>query len=73
MKKARKVKSINGIQELDEVEILKTGERAFVVGADDDPAHDRYLLEIKGKNEMPDFYSQRDFKLINRSNSRRLK
>jgi hypothetical protein len=56
---------------LDEVEILKTGERAFVVWADDNPAHDSYLLEIKEKNEMPDFYSRKDFKLIKRSNSRR--
>ena len=66
MKRARKIKSINGIQELDEVEILKTRERAFVVWADDNPAHDSYLLEIKEKNEMPDFYSQKDFKLINK-------
>ncbi|WP_178323699.1 hypothetical protein [Acidaminococcus timonensis] len=60
------IKNIHGIQELDEVEILKTGERAIVVWADDDPAHDSYLLDIKGKNEMPDFYSRKDFKLIGR-------
>ncbi|WP_432643219.1 hypothetical protein [Acidaminococcus sp.] len=57
---------MHDIKELDEVQILKTGEYAFVVWADDDPTHDSYLLEIKGKNEMPNFYSRKDFKFISR-------
>ncbi|WP_276690146.1 MULTISPECIES: hypothetical protein [Acidaminococcus] len=51
----------------DEVEILSTGERAFVVDVDENPDHDSYMLEIKGKNEMPDFYKRKDFKFIKRN------
>ena len=54
------------IQLYDEVEILKTGERAFVVEMDTHPRHDSYMLEIKDKNELPLFYKRKDFKFIRR-------
>ncbi len=54
------------IQLYDEVEILKTGERAFVVEMDTHPGHDSYMLEIKDKNELPLFYKRKDFKFIRR-------
>lgn len=54
------------IQLYDEVEILKTGERAFVVEMDTRSGYGIYLLEIKDKNELPHFYDRKDFKFIRR-------
>mgnify|MGYP000091324372 CR=1 FL=1 len=64
----RKIKTINlsDIQELDEVEILATGERAIVVDVPVIPGQDSYMLEIIGKNEMPLFYTRKEFKFIKR-------
>ena len=50
----------------EEVEIKATGERAFIVWYDEDSDHDSFLLEIKGKNEMPLFYKRKDFQKIHR-------
>ncbi len=55
------------VQLYDEVVILKTGERAFIVDIDTTPGHDSFMLEIKGKNEMPDFYKRKDFKFLRRT------
>ena len=52
------------IQLYDEVETLKTGERAFVVEMDTRFGDSIYLLEIKDKNELPHFYERKDFKFI---------
>lgn len=57
---------MTNVQLYDEVEIKETGERAFVVWIDPVPGHDSYLLEIKGKNEMPDFYKRDDFTFVKR-------
>lgn len=57
---------MNDIQLYDEVELLETGERAFVVWFDNIPGHDSYLLEIKGKNALPHFYQRKEFKFIKR-------
>lgn len=57
------------IQELDEVEIIKTGERAIVVSVDKNDkemVHDSFILDIVDKNEMPNFYHQEEFRFIRR-------
>ena len=66
VKDMKDMKDMKDIQLYDEVEILNTGERAFVVDIDEAPGHDSYMLEIKGKNELPDFYKRKDFKFIKR-------
>ena len=48
----------------DRVKIKKTGEIAFIVWYDENPEHDSFLLEIDGKNEMPDFYKRADFEVL---------
>lgn len=49
----------------EEVIIKKTGEHAFIVWFDEEnPEKDSYLLEIKGKCEMPDFYERKDFEKL---------
>lgn len=48
----------------DEVIIKATGEHAFIVWYDDEEGHDSFLLEIKDKDEMPEFYKRKDFIVI---------
>lgn len=48
----------------DEVEIIATGEHAFIIWYDEIPEHDSIMLEIKGKNEFPKFYERKDFRVI---------
>lgn len=49
----------------DKVEIIKTKEIAFVVWFDEsNPNTDSFMLEIDGKNEMPDFYQRKDFRKV---------
>lgn len=60
---------MHDIQELDEVEIIKTGERAIVVSIDEsdkEMLYDSFILEIIDKNEMPDYYRRDEFKFIKR-------
>ena len=46
----------------DYVEIRSTHERGFIVWFDEEhPEKDSFLIEIKGKCEMPDFYESKDF------------
>ena len=47
----------------EEVELLKTGQRAYIVWVDED-GMDSYLLEIIGSDESPHFYKQEDFKKV---------
>ena len=54
----------NDIKLHDEVIIKETKEHAFVVWISDNSNEDSYLLEIKGKNEMPHFYSKDDFTIL---------
>lgn len=67
-KAIRKIETIDlsDIQELDEIEILAAGERAIVVDVPVIPGQDSYMLEIIGKNEMPLFYTRKEFKFIER-------
>lgn len=49
----------------DRVRIKKTGEIAFIVWYNEKyPEVDSFLLEIKGKNEMPAFYERDDFEVL---------
>jgi len=49
----------------DRVQINKTGEIAFIVWYDEEyPAHDSFLLEIMGEDEMPKFYERKDFEVL---------
>lgn len=52
---------MNTVKLHDEVIIKKTGEHAFVVWFSESPEEDSYLLEIIGKEEMPKFYSRKEF------------
>ncbi len=52
---------MNKIKIHNEVIIKETGDHAFIVWFSESPDEDSYLLEIKGKNEMPKFYSRNDF------------
>ena len=46
----------------DYVEIENTQERGFIVWLDN--KQDSYMIEIKGKYELPKFYQRKDFKRI---------
>ena len=49
----------------DRVKLKATGEIAFIVWYNEDyPKVDSFLLEIKGKNELPKFYKRADFEVI---------
>lgn len=48
----------------DKVKIKETGEIGFIVWYDEVEGHDSVMIEIQGKNEMPDFYERADFDVI---------
>lgn len=48
----------------DRVKVKETGEIGFIVWYDDTYGHDSVMIEIEGKNEMPDFYKRADFDVI---------
>lgn len=59
---------MNDIELYEEVEIIKTGERGYIVWFnEDDLTQDSCLIEIIGKNEMPRFYERKDFKKVKQS------